>query len=150
MAKTTNHERNPSNNSRRSREIGKEYGKSSFLIDLVEHNSGSLYVEITQNIQNRENEEHSIRLNPSVIDDLVKVLKMYQAQIPATTYSQKSYLSKEVQQKIQERYLKGISIKDLAIQFDHSEELIKQILRNRGIQIVPFKVPRFWKKKRKR
>lgn len=95
-----------------------EYGKGGFLIDLIRHNPGSLNVEITQTIQNRKNETHSIRLNPPVIDALVKVLKMYQAQIPASTCSQKSYLSKEVQQEIQDRYLNDcVSIEDLSTQF---------------------------------
>ena len=49
----------------------------------------------------------------------------------------KYYLSKEDKDKIQNRYLKGISIKDIAMQFNCPEDLMVQVLQNRGIEIVP-------------
>jgi len=41
------------------------------------------------------------------------------------------------------RYLKGsVRIKDLAIQFDTTEEIIEQVLRNKGIAIINEEAPK--------
>jgi len=55
---------------------------------------------------------------------------------------------------IQNRYLKGVSISDLTIQFDCKDELIEQVLYNSGIEIVdnklpePFRYKKFKRRKR--
>lgn len=127
-----------------------KYEKSSFLIDLVQHQKGSLYVEITQKILNQEELSNTIRLNPSVIDDLMGVLEIYRNKILASDIKKRRHLSKVVQKKIQDRYFIGVSMKDIAMQLGLSEELVEMTLRERGIQIVPFKIPRFWKRRKKR
>ncbi len=55
----------------------------------------------------------------------------------------KNYLSPERYSEIVKRYLKGnIRIKDLAIQFDTTEEIIEQVLRNKGIAIINEEAPK--------
>ena len=125
-----------------------EFDKSDFLIDLVEHENGLLYIEITQSIIGSKNEKSSIKINPTVLSDIIKVLQNYHAKIPNRFGLKNKHITDIEQQKIQEQYLKGISIKDLAMQLDQTPELIKMILRNKGIEIVGNKLPKskFWRK----
>jgi len=59
-----------------------EFDKSDFLIDLVEHENGQLYIEIVQTILNTNKKAESIKINPSVLSDIIKVLQNYQAKLP--------------------------------------------------------------------
>ena len=119
-----------------------EFDKCAFLIDLVKHESGLLYIEIVQTINDNSKDGQTIKINPSVLSDIIKVLQNYQAKIPGKIDKQTKHITEEDKQKVQDRYLKGVSLKDLAIQFDQSEELIEMVLRNRGIVIVPNEMPK--------
>ena len=131
-----------------------EFDKSDFLIDLVKHDNGQLYIEIVQKILNTDKKSESIKINPSVLSDILKVLQNYQAKLPKESISEIKHIIEFDQKKIQDRYLKGVSIKDLALQFDQTHELIEMILRNRGIEIVENKIPKsryakqYYKRKR--
>lgn len=59
-------------------------------------------------------------------------------------------MTDEEQQKIQARYLKGISTQDLAMQFNQPEEVIEMVLRNKEIYIVPKQPPKpaYWRGKK--
>ncbi|MDR3297100.1 MAG: hypothetical protein LBS94_02570 [Prevotellaceae bacterium] len=120
-----------------------EYEKSTFLIDLVEYNGRNQYVRIIQKIHGEQFEhKQEIKINPSVLSDIIKTLNDYHAltsiNIPQNKIQEQSKRLAEPEKKsVQERYLKGgVSVSDLAIQFDCTEELIKQILNNNGIEIV--------------
>ena len=63
-----------------------EFDKSDFLIDLVEHENGQLYIEIVQTILNTNKKAESIKINPSVLSDIIKVLQNYQAKLPNSRY----------------------------------------------------------------
>lgn len=119
-----------------------EFDKSIFLIDLVEHDNGLLYIEIIQNIKDGKNDNNAIKINPTVITDIIKVLQNFQAKIPNKTYPKNKYITDLEQGKIIERYLKGVSIKDIAMQLDQSTELIEMILRNKEIEIVDNELPK--------
>ena len=128
-----------------------EFDKSGFLIDLIEHDNGQLYVEIVQTILNSNKKAESIKINSSVMSDIIKVLQNYQAKFPQESIFEIKHITEIDQKKIQERYLKGISIKDLAMQFDQTSELIEMVLRNKGIEIVEnesYKI-KFWRKNNK-
>lgn len=112
-----------------------EFDKSNFVLRLVENDSGIPYVEIIQTI-NTENKMISLKLNPSVLSDIIKVLQNFHAKIDTQYSISKNFITEEEQQRIIRIYLKGISIKDLALTFDQSEELIEMILRNKGIKIT--------------
>lgn len=59
-------------------------------------------------------------------------------------------MTDEEQQKIQARYLKGISTQDLAMQFNQPEEVIEMVLRNKEIYIVHKQPPKpaYWRGKK--
>ncbi|CAZ97533.1 MULTISPECIES: hypothetical protein [Zobellia] len=134
-----------------------EFDKSNFLIDLVEHSNGRLYIEIVQTILNTNKKSKTLKINPSVLSDIIKVLQNYQAKLQKESNPELKYITESDQEKIQQNYLKGVSIKDLAMLFDQKPELIEMILRNKGIEIVENTMPKpkFWRnyknrKKRKR
>ena len=83
-----------------------------------------------------------MKINLSVLTDIISVLKNYQKEItaPASKLS-KSYFSEDKQESLIKRYFKGLTIKDLALQFDCSKQIIEQILFNKGIEIVDNKQP---------
>ena len=116
-----------------------EYDKSSFLIDLVKHKGGAVYIKITQTIQQKSGIplQTELKINPSLLDDILEVLSAYEREIPAKQLDRKGALTKENKKSIENRYLKGVSIKDIALQFNCAKELIEQILTNRNIVIVP-------------
>lgn len=131
-----------------------EHEKSSFLNDLVKYQDKNLYVRITQTIQIGKQDylKQEIKINPGLLTEIMEVLSGYQNEIPQFQVNKKDGLTEENIRAIQTRYLKGIEIKDLAIQFNCKEELIKQVLNNRGIKIVsnkPEKKP-YWKWRRKK
>ena len=128
-----------------------EFDKSDFLIDLVEHENGQLYVEIVQTILNTDKKAETIKINPSVLSDIIKVLQNYQAKLPKESKLEIKHITENDQEKIQQNYLKGVSIKDLAMQSDQKPELIEMILRNKGIEIVENTLPKpkFWRNNKK-
>ena len=127
-----------------------EFDKSAFLIDLVKHENGELYVEIIQTILNDKKGEQSIKINASVLTELISVLQNYQTKLPQKYKFSKKNFSEIDKQKIQESYLKGVSSKDIAIQFNCKIELIEMALRNRGIEIFSNEMPKpkFWRKRK--
>ena len=132
-----------------------EFTKSNFLIDLVKHNNDKLYIEINQAINESSEKPQTIKINPTVLSDLIKILQNYQTKILTKYDKSNNHVNDIEQQKIQERYLKGVPIIDLSVQFDITTELIEMILRNRDIAIVSNELPkmelpkkRFRRKKR--
>ena len=119
-----------------------EFDKSNFLIDLVEHDNGQLYIEILQTIITSNKKAESIKINPSVLSDIIKVLKNYQAKLPKVSKPDIKHISEIDQEKIQKNYLRGVPIKDLAMQFEITSELIEMILRNKSIEIVNNTIPK--------
>lgn len=129
-----------------------EYKKSTFLIDLIQHDSGVKYVMLKQIIEGKEDPQ-VVKFNISALPDIIYVLDSYHKTLSASELSQNSFFSIEKQKSIAERYFKGLNIKDLAVQFDCSPEIIIQILSNKNIPIVSNKLPESFKKpyyKRKR
>lgn len=119
-----------------------EFGKSNFLISLIKHESGLLYVEMIQKLIGEEGTKSTININPGVLSDIINVLQNYHAKISLNPAKDFKHLTDSDQLRIQEWYLKGLSIKDLAMQFDQTPELIEMILRNKGIEIVDQEVPK--------
>ena len=121
-----------------------EYDKSTFIIDLIKHVNGQLYIEVEQIIHfaNHTNQAQKIKINPSILDDIIATLRSFEKVIPKRTKSAKNYFSNDRKEEVKRRYFKGISIKDLALQFDCSEKIIEQILSNDGIEIVSNEIPK--------
>ncbi len=127
-----------------------EFTKSAFLIDIVKHNNGLLYTEIVQTITDGTNQPtSSIKINPSALSDIIKTLQNYEAKI-ANKKTKKKHLTNSDKKEIEKRYFKGVPIKEIAIQFDQTTELIEMILRNKGIEIIENKVPKRKYRRRRR
>lgn len=128
-----------------------EFDKSSFLIDLIKHDSGKLYIEIQQTIHiGKDNwERQRIKINPSILDDILIILNNYRKKLSIEKKNSKSYFSEEKKKEIITRYLKGIDIEDLALQFNCSKNIIEQVINNAGLEVVSNKLPPKRKKFRK-
>ncbi len=74
-----------------------EYDKSTFLIDLVKHNNDAMYVAITQTIKKEGNktEVQQIKINPTVLLDIIEVLTDYKDVFPTIKRAKKDYISPE-------------------------------------------------------
>jgi len=62
------------------------------------------------------------------------------------------HFSEADKEQIKARYLKGLSTKELALQFDKNEKLIKMVLINLGLELVSQEMPksnRYRKRKKK-
>lgn len=125
-----------------------EFDKSAFLIDLVRHKNGQLYVAVTQSISKGQKYQQKIKINPSVLPEMIETLKRFQEEIDYKPPKPPDHFSEADKEKIRERYLKGVPIKDLVLQFRKPGKLIEQALRNMDIEIVPEGLP--GRKKRKR
>ena len=127
-----------------------EFDKSAFLIDLVKHENGELYVEIIQTILDNNKGSQTLKINASVLIELIKVLQNYQTKLPKKYKTTPKHLTDVDKQKIQENYFKGGSLKDIAMQFNQSIELIEMVLRNRDIEIVSNEMPKskYWRGRR--
>jgi hypothetical protein len=127
--------------------------KGSYLIELLKHDSGLRYVRIEHVLGG---ERSSININPKILPDLIEVLTNYQKKIDRNLTivdSNDENLPREIRDKaelIQSRYLKGVPIKDLAMQFDCDEKFIEMILENKDIEIVSNKMHNNWNWSRKR
>lgn len=115
-----------------------EYEKSAFHIDIVKHKSGLKYVSIQQVYitDSEQPERQTLKINPSILSDIIEILSSYHKEISLTTNPNKNFFSEERKSNIKKRYLKGVEIKDLALQFDCSTDIIEQILRNSQYEIV--------------
>lgn len=141
-----------------------EFEKSAFVIDLVQRDNGKQYISILQTIEDDRSEHNrAIKINPSLLGEVVNVLNSYNDLIPdtenqaarraETTVLNQGGLTDHQKIELQSRYLKGVRVSDLAMQFDCKEDLVEEILRNRGVSIVNNKAPRvayFWKHKSKK
>src|SRR5258706_3339709 len=94
-----------------------EYDKSSFLIDIIKHNSSNLYISITQTIHQDDNSlfQSELKINPSILDDIMEVLAAYEKLIPKEQFNKKNYLSKVRKNSISRSYLNGTPWKNLPI-----------------------------------
>lgn len=130
-----------------------EFDKSTFIIDLVEVENGQSYIEVLQRIHNEKSEGQRIKINPSVLMDLINTLLEFQQMIPPRQKEGIVHFTESDKKAIQDRYLKGISSKDLAMQFDTTEAIIEMILRNRKIvvmsDVTPVPKKRWWRKRKK-
>lgn len=128
-----------------------EFNKSTFIIDLVQHSNGSSYIEILQRIHHQSSDGQRIKINPSVVMDIINVLLEYQEKIPKKQLNEVLHFTEQDKKNIQDRYLKGISAKELAMQFDTTKAIIEMILRNQRIVVMSDVVPdkkKYWRKRR--
>ena len=126
-----------------------EFDQSSFLIELVRHTNDRKYIEINQTIYENKADDNLIKINPSVLSELIEVLLNYKDKISDERTRDSNRTWDEKKRKIQRRYLKGIPIKDLVLQFEYSKSFIETILRNSGIEIVSNRLPKATRRRKK-
>ncbi len=119
-------------------------GRSSFIIELVKHETGKQYVDLKQIVHasNGAGSVSSVKLNPRMLGDLIKELTILQQEIaPEVPVIQKKTFSEEQKAEMIRRYLIGVDIPALAIQFNCKENLITETLQDASIEIVSNKIP---------
>jgi hypothetical protein len=128
-----------------------QYDRSIFKIALLEHETGNEYIQIEQIIHSSDQSPKSqiIKLNPLAVDDILQDLISFREEMKN---HKKEKFSIETKKEIARRYLKGLELTDLALQFNCSENLIKEILQDQYIEIVSNRLPSFYfgKYRRKR
>ncbi len=120
-----------------------EFEKSTFLMDLVEENQHK-YVRVSQTILDEENGlKRELKINPSVLRSLILGLESLESELPEGGNQPKPPKKKPVkslnpnqQSEIVRRYLKNVKAEDIAMQFDCSQELVEQILRNHNVVVI--------------
>jgi len=126
-----------------------EFDQSSFLIELVRHTNDRKYIEINQTIYENKADDNLIKINPSVLSELIEVLLNYKDKISDERTRDSNRTWDEKKRKIQRLYLKGIPIKGLVLQFGYSKNFIETILRNSGIEIVSNRLPKTSRRRKK-
>lgn len=119
-----------------------ETSEKTYIVDLVQQNN-SIAVEIIQNnVTTSDDEQSRIKIASSLLSELIKTLENYHAKLPTNPLQINEHLSELDKQRIERNYLRGVPLKNLALQFDQSTELIERVLRNRGIEIVDNALPK--------
>ncbi len=77
-----------------------------------------------------------------MLSDIIEVLQHYLKLVPKHQLSTQQSLLEIDKEKIQNNYLKGVPLEDLAILFDCPKNLIENVLHNRGIEIVCNEIPK--------
>lgn len=110
--------------------------KSFFYINFMKHSSGEKYISIEQTLASNYKKQ-KVTLKVSDLTQLITVLENYKNEnFTPDPFDAPKYFSKEKLQSIVSIYFKGISIKDIALQFDCSVEIIEKVLTYKEIEIT--------------
>ena len=132
-----------------------QFEKSNLFIQIYKQETGIEYIKLIQNIGN--DLKSSILINPNNLDGIIETLIDFREEIALNQkIDDKNSIKEEDKQIIINTFLKGITIKDLSLQFSYKEEAIKELLLKNEIVIIEgiqmkserFKRSNFWKKKR--
>lgn len=118
-----------------------EFEKSAYLIEMIKEDNELIYIQILQTLFRDKNYQQVIKINPNVFAEIISTLEEFKEYIPLKQLEKFRFLPDHEKDKIQERYLKGVSITDLAMQFDLNKEDVEAVLRNRNIPIVSNDLP---------
>lgn len=128
-----------------------QFEKSNYFIQVYKQESGIEYIKIIQNIGN--DKKSSILINPNNLDGIIDTLINFKEEIALNQKIEDNYFIKEKDiQTIINTFLKGITIKDLSLQFRYQEKDIRELLIKNDIEIIEgIKInPDKWKFRRKR
>lgn len=103
--------------------------------------------------KNREDPCENIHINPEILNDLIDSLQDCMEYIDRKPFKKYNRFPLEKKEEIIFRYLRGISINDLCIQFDTMPEKIEKVLFDANIPIIDpnsSKPPRtYWRNRKK-
>lgn len=134
---------------KRLKSIKIESINSNYYLHLCKHVSGERFIELEQIFYN--NTTNSIKINPNKLCSIITTLENLEKELlPKEQNVSNPELSIEEQKKIIATYLKGISIKDLCLQFRIEEAIIKEILLTNEIVIVEETKKHYFTKNKKR
>ena len=127
-----------------------QFEKSNLFVQIYKQETGIEYIKIIQNIGN--NLKSSILINPNNLNGLIETLIDFKEEIALNQKIEDKYFIKEEdKQNIISTFLKGITIKDLSLQFRYKEEAIRELLVKNDIEIIEgIKIsPNTWKIRKK-
>jgi uncharacterized protein YehS (DUF1456 family) len=103
---------------------------------LCKHSSDNYFVKLEQNII-EENKRVSVKINPDQLLEIINALTIYAEELNhLMVLDARDVIKKEEQQLIITTFLKGITIKDLSLQFRYKEAVIKDFLVKNDIVII--------------
>jgi hypothetical protein len=126
-----------------------EFNKSLYFIDLVQHETNTPYIRLMQRMGEESKE---VNIPASVLTEIIEILVEYRNWLMNNPPVSALHFSEADKEQIKARYLKGLSTKELALQFDKNEKLIKMVLINLGLELVSQEMPksnRYRKRKKK-
>ena len=120
-----------------------ESKKSTFFVEILENSSGNKYVTIEQIVRIDNDNQHSvkIRINPIVLDKIIEALM--EMEVVLTNQKKEKSFSKKIQKEIVRRYLIGVEIDELAMQFRCDANAIRNVLIMNNVEITNQRVPGF-------
>jgi hypothetical protein len=127
-----------------------QFEKSNYFIQIYKQENDYEYIKIIQNIGN--DIKNSILINPNNLDEIIDTLIRFREEITLNqTIDDKYFIKEEDKKVIINTFLKGITIKDLSLQFRYKEAAIRELLVKNDIEIIEgIKIiPSKWKFRRK-
>jgi hypothetical protein len=127
-----------------------QFEKSNYFIQIYKQENDYEYIKIIQNIGN--DIKSSILINPNNLDEIIDTLIRFREEITLNqTIDDKYFIKEEDKKVIINTFLKGITIKDLSLQFRYKEAAIRELLVKNDIEIIEgIKIiPSKWKFRRK-
>lgn len=131
-----------------------QFEKSNYFIQIYKQDNGYEYIKIIQNIG--IDAKSSILINPNNLDEIIDTLVRFRDEIAINQKIDDTYFIKEEDKKvIINTFLKGITIKDLSLQFRYKEDTIRELLVKNEIEIIEgirmnsnfYEKRKFWKKR---
>ena len=132
-----------------------QFEKSNLFIQIYKQENGIEYIKIIQNIGN--DIKSSVLINPNNLNEIIDTLINFKEEISLNQNIDDKFIIKEEDKQIIIRtFLKGITIKDLSLQFRYKEDAIKELLVKNDIEIIEgieikstfYQKKNFWNKRK--
>lgn len=132
-----------------------QFEKSNLFIQIYKQENGIEYIKIIQNIGN--DIKSSVLINPNNLNEIIDTLINFKEEISLNQNIDDKFIIKEDdKQIIISTFLKGITIKDLSLQFRYKEDAIKELLVKNDIEIIEgieiksifYQKKNFWNKRK--
>ena len=119
-----------------------DFEKSFFYINFMKQSSGEKYISIEQTFASNYKKQ-KVTFKFSDLPQLITVLENYKSEnFTPDPFNARKYFSKEQLKSIVSIYFKNVPIKNIALQFDCSTEMIEKVLIDQKIAITDDKKSR--------